>query len=674
MAAITVSQFQNLLEKGEQELISPFLKKLLSHNLTLKDKKNFAKFVIAFLEKTVIPNRNEPLFHELIVFLSDLIPDEGYTVAHLYFTYGKLSFKGRYFLYARDQLSKLEKPDGKVFHLWGNTLIALGHYIEEDELFEQAIDKYREASRLGGISLKLLWDWGLAWKELGDLSGEITDFKQAVSCFQKCLPFKPLDASFFVDFGKTLLSLSHLSGDPSFVKEAIELFKISLYRNETSEGWVSFARANAKLFELTGERKDFEEADAIFKEAIAAVPERGELWADWGEIFLRSGWQSREFKELESAVEKLTSMKIQECNPIRVTALLSQSLAALGLVLEDLSLLTEAKKRVISSLEMMPDHPSLQFAIGCSFLAHGFYFNDPKEFEKASRLFKKLIEEDGTNSDLWFALFQTYYGWAFAAKEHTLLHEALEMANRLVTLRPFSSFYWMGYGIALVRLSQFEINPQARLEEGIVKFKKSLSIREDFETLFHYAHALDLYADLMGEKSFFEQALEILRMLYQKLPTDLRIVYQLGLTLSHYGEITSEVEHLKEGIDFFEIVSRRETEDDEVLCQLGYAKLLLSELIDDPALPQSAEDLRNEAEIHLTQAAQLGNGDANYHLACLYSLSKNLDEALDRLQRARTSHSLPSIEEIEYDTWLYHLSSSDAFHTFIQSLREEENG
>ncbi len=669
-AATLVSQLCDLLQNERLDELSSFLKEILESNLEASDKKTVVDYIIAWLDDHVIPKNNEPLFHELIVFLSHLAPENTYETARLYFTYGKISSKGRYFLYAQDKISEIKSPNAEEYHLWGNILMELGSYISEDTFFEQAVDKYAEACRLGGSSTQLLWDFAQGWKELSDRSGEISDLKQAIDYFQKALSLKPTKAFFFVNFGQTLHSYAHLTGNPYYLREAIEMFKISLHKQQTPSGWVGYALAHIKLFELTHARADFDHANKIIEEAIAAVPSQADLWIHWGELYLKAGWQSQSLPQLEMAIEKLTSMKIQECSPLKVAALLSHALVSLGFILDDLKLLSEGKERILSVLSTVPDHQKVIHAAGSAYLAHALYFNDPKAFRKAVEFFQSGVEKDGTNTDHLFGLFQAYYGWALVEKDKVLFQKSLKMIQRLTLLRPFSAFYHMSFGIALLRFSKFETNSEPFVEEAIVKFKKSLSIREESETLFHYAHALNIAGDLTADEKSYEQASEILRTLFYKLPTDMRVVHELGISLSRFGELTSNLECLEEAIELFQTVSNRQAEDDGVLCLLGYTKLLLSELIDDPTLPAHAEKLKSSAESTLLSAAHLGNSEASYHLACLYSLTKHLDCAMEHLLRAEANSGLPSIEEVEHDAWLLNLEKYKPFIEFLTTRRE----
>lgn len=670
-SAILVSQFLELVQEGQHKQLASFLKEVLNSQLEQSDKDFFADSLISLLDETIMPLKNETLFHELIVFLYHFVPERCGEIARLYYIFGTYSGKGRYYLYAQDKISELKEHDGALNHLWGKILIALGHYVSEDLFFEQAIDKFQDACRQSGASLPLLWDWAKGWKELSDRSGEISDLKQAIAHFQKALAFKPGEALFFIHFAETLYAFAHLSGNSHYIDESIEMYKISLLKQETPQGWMGYAYAHVKRYELTHSQDHFNEANRVIEEAIAATPEQADLWMLWGELYLRAGWNNRTLAEVELAVEKLSSMKIQECSPVKVSALLSHALITLGLILEDLKLLGEGRERVLNILSTLPDVPQLVYTAGCSYLAHAIYFSDTAAFEQSVFYFQQGVERDITDVDSWFGLFQAYFGWANAADDPLYFRKCLKAIERVCQLRPCSPFYLMSHGVTLLSYSKHENSQEPAIEEAIVKFKKALLIREEFEVSFHYAHALNALGELTQDEKRYELAINTLTPLYNKLPTDMSIALELAIAHIGYGEFASNVGHLERAITLLEMLAQREKEDDIILTQLGYARLLLSELIDDPSTALKVKKLRSDAEGALIAAAQLGNGQACYYLACLYSITNHLDLALEYLLRTEQMEELPPIGDMEHDEWLCNLCGYDAFEEFLSGRRGE---
>ena len=65
-------------------------------------------------------------------------------------------------------------------------------------------------------------------------------------------------------------------------------------------------------------------------------------------------------------------------------------------------------------------------------------------------------------------------------------------------------------------------------------------------------------------------------------------------------------------------------------------------------------------------ALKLGSCEANYHLACLYSLSNLCDAALHYLKRAKTAEALPPSEDLQHYHWLENVREEAAFAEFME--------
>jgi tetratricopeptide (TPR) repeat protein len=154
---------------------------------------------------------------------------------------------------------------------------------------------------------------------------------------------------------------------------------------------------------------------------------------------------------------------------------------------------------------------------------------------------------------------------------------------------------------------------------------------------------------------------------FEKKPTELHIRYHLGLALSHLGELTLNADCLTQAVELLESVAKIEQEDENVFCDLGYALLNLSELIFDSRHPEEGETKRREAEKALIRAAELGSGDACYHLACLYSLSGFYEASMHYLKKTEEAGQLPSKEDMEHDEWLEGVRSTEAFQDFLKT-------
>lgn len=609
--------------------------------------------------------------------------------AKILFRYGILHNKGSFFLLALDKLRLADEKNPDFFQtesdwlqLWGNILVQLGKLLNDSSFFEGALEKYRQAAFQTGPGL--YWDWADAWALLGQKSGEHTDIQQALAKYQNAqhegmhLPF------FRLDYGKTLVYYGQFMGNPYIVEEGLQLYRgviaDTYYPDEEptilhNVAWRQLALGAKVLFQISHRQDDFEEAGKVFRDAILVSPKNSDLWLDWGELYLEAGWLRRDLKLLEEGLEKLTSSKIKECDPLRVSYLLSRGLVMLGLFVESLKLIKEGEERVRRALEAAPQDRSLIFARGLAELGLGLYFSDGDAFARAASIFERGIRQEATAIENWYALFQTYLAWGLDESSETLLQKGITAIARVCALLPFSPIHLNEWGVALLRLREFkkhEEAAQACIEEAIDKFKKAWELLEENETLYNWGCALDQLGDIIGDEGIYGEAIDLLSRALEKSPSQLHIRYHLGLAFSHLGELTGDKECLSQAIEQLELVAKATEDDENVWCDLGYALLNLSQVHFDSFCPEEGESQKYEAEKVFLHAIELGSGDACYHLACLYSLAGLIPASIHYLKKAEAADCLPHAEDLVHDEWLQEVRKTEVFKEFLSGHDQDE--
>ncbi|MFC2049271.1 hypothetical protein ACFLR2_01190 [Chlamydiota bacterium] len=606
--------------------------------------------------------------------------------ARLLFRYGVLNSKGRFFLLALDKLKLASEKNSLFFdsryvwwQLWGNILIQLGKLVNDASLFEMALEKYERASQVAGsIDPEVYWDWAEAWILLGQTSGELTDLQQGLAKFDVADQQGILSPFFRLDYAHALCLYGQLIGDPSHLDAAMARLKgviAETYPNQADEPSIVYLAASRKIamtakirYQLSHQLEHFDEADKLLREAILTSPRNRELWLDWGEHFLYAGWIRRDFKLVETGLEKLTASSVKECDPVRVSYLLGIGLITFGLFLENLKLLKEGNERIQNALEVAPQYADLRFAEGFADLGFGLYFSDTGALAKAAVRFEEQIQERTDSVDNWYALFQTYMSWGLQEEDPSLVRKGLNAIKRVCELRPYSSVHLNERGVALLRMRQLEENKesvQICVEEAIALFQRAWDLAEEEETLYNWGCAYDLLGDITGDEEHYGRGIDLLSKALDKKPSLLHVRYHLGLALSHLGELVLNADCLAQAIEFLETVAKIESDDENVWSDLGYALLNLAQAIHDPNNPQEGESRQREAEKALLRAAELGSGDACYHLACLYSLTGIHEAAFQYLHKADVADALPSLEDLEHDDWLDGIRHTQAFRDFL---------
>lgn len=706
--SILYSQFKKILEKRDVWALEPFKERVFWNELSLSEKIKLAFLFLHRAEQLAIvqdtSKNEEQLFFESLELAEEIAPDQVEILCQSAFSlyhFGVVHQRGRCFLQALDKLLYAESLNKQIFenestwrHLWGNILVALARLAKDTSFLEQALDQFALAEKVSHaqleeknqISSDLYWDWGEAWIRLGEYSGEKHDFERGLEKFAKSAHLGCSLPHFLIDQGEAWAAYGMLQGDVTSLEKALFYFReaiLDTYLPEKTarvaclKAWIGYALAAKHLFELTHKQEHFDEATLALQEAILACPEQADLWLEWGELYLHSAWLKREVKDVETALDKLTSSKIKECNPLRVSALLGQSIVVLGLFLEDLKLLHDGARRISKALEIEPYNPDLLYSAGLAHLAEGLYFYIPEAFEKALGFFERGIEINPSYVQNWHAIFHTYLAWGLSLQDTGLVLQGIEAIKRISSLRPSSSIYLNEWGIALLRLRQMEFSEeicQAMLEEAIDKFKRAWTLNEDPETLYNWGSSLDLLGDITGIEEDYEQAIDKLIKASSLMPGAAYVRYHLALALSHLGELIGDADCLMQAVDLFESLVEANGEDSALFCDLGYSLLNLSEQVHDPVCPLRGYEYKCEAEKKLMRALELGNIEAPYHLACLYSLAGYEELSLKYLIRAERDMSLPSLEDLEHDEWLALVRNTPAFSAFIAKLKREQNG
>lgn len=604
--------------------------------------------------------------------------------ASILFRYGIKHQKGRPLLLALNNLMQAEEMDPLIFeanagwrHLWGNILVHLSRLVHDYSFVEKALDQYAKAAKVSGRNGGLFWDWAQSWILLGVQSSESADLKHGLNCFKTAADLGCDSPLFRIDRAIALMICGSYTGDPSYLDEALSLLQgaiadtYDLNEEQTpahARAWTTYAAVCKQRYSLTHIQKDLDEADTALREAILSAPSQADLWLDWGELYLYAGWLRRDLKLIESGIDKLTSSKVKEGDPLRVSALLGKGLVILGLYLDDLKLMHDGKERIQAALEIAPAHPELLHAAALAEFAQGMYFSNTKMYARAAAYFEEGIEADPTSVRNWHGLFQTYLSWGLSEEDTSLARKGLDAVARVCQLRPHSPIHLNEWGVCLLQFKQLGHDldsQQAHVEEAILRFKQAHALHEDHETLYNWGCALDHLGDLTGDEEDYEKAIELLSRVYEANPMEPHVCYHLALALSHLGELTGSVESLSSSVELFEPLAEADPEDAALWGDLGYTLLNLSELVSDPIQPEKGEELRREAEKRLLHAAEAGNGDANYHLACLYSLAGLVDVSIHFLKRAEAADALPPEDDLAHDEWLANVRETDLFKEFM---------
>jgi len=264
--------------------------------------------------------------------------------------------------------------------------------------------------------------------------------------------------------------------------------------------------------------------------------------------------------------------------------------------------------------------------------------------------------------------------------------ESLEQASRCCSkalecsTHPIAQF-WNDWGITLMKLSELT-HDQSTLESALDKFERAFNSKEigeillnpDLILLYHYGCALDFLGDFTSSARDYERAVQVLSHVVRQDPTYAHARYNLAIALSHLGEASSDVESFHKSLEHFHVILNRDSEDGIAWNECGLALLNLAQLSEGDYDPEKTKFYYDQAEEKFVYSLSMGESIAAYHLACLYSLTRNFAASMHFIEKAQSANVLPPIDDLLHDEWLEGVRSTDDFRSFITLLsqRHEE--
>lgn len=565
----------------------------------------------------------------------------------------------------------------QAWHLWGNTLYFLGNRKREPSYFSHALKKYERALELSkgqecDVLADLQWDLGDLWAKLAKTSGEVTDYHYAIEAYEKASSLQnDLPTEFWMNFGKVNLKMGVQTNDTRFLIKAITCFKNGVSITISNhKGWHLLGSAMKTLYSYTHEEDHFSQANECFKTAVQLSGKDPHLWRDWARLMLESGVLFKDLKKLRAAVDKCYKAHQIKRKDSATILLWAEVLAQLGMITETLPPIHEALNK-IEPLGGEDASPDVLYVYGLCLSALGHYYKDIDITYQATEKFQEGLSKDRTHYPLWRAMALNTLASAQLDHDEKSFERSCHFFDRALTLKKESAVHFE-YGKCLLKFGEL-IQDQTTFEDAVFHLEEAIAMQKNAsyihpEWIFHYACALDHAAEFLESNSYYLKAIDLLGHVMMVRPEYPQIHYQLALTYGHYGELVHDPEMFGRALHHFRIAHQKEKENDHIILDWALTLLNLADLLENDV--ESDQHFR-EAEYKMIQAAKLGNLNAYYALACLYSLIGDLENSLRFLEKGRTFDCLPSRDEILEDEWLENLRQTEGFQTFIEHLAEK---
>ena len=546
------------------------------------------------------------------------------------------------------------EADPSLLQAWilrASALTEIGLFENEASFFNESHQHFEKAFFLLNSSQESIdladffWKWGFCLASLGKLSGEPLDFHQSIEKFHRANESGCRSAQFYLDFGHSFADLAALLEKPEYFAEALKLFHQAVNCDLTAfDGWYNQACCLQCLIEFNHHDHLFEEAERSFERAAEINPDSSQLWLNWGQLETTIGKSKRDLRKLESSLEKFS--KAYQIDPGHPQILNSwaETVLFLGSQEERLDLLQAARAKILTSLEIHPEDPHTWYLYGSCLNELGRYFNNEESYHQAIEKFQYGLSLTRQHPLLWYGLALAHFALGELTEQQSYYEKAVRHCARVIECggAGFAQF-WNDWGVALLKLAEMSEQP-SHVELAIEKFERALKQPVenlegedvDLEWVYNYGSAYDLLGELTDDPAHCEKAVQILTQVVQLDPDYTHARYNLALALSHLGEFLFDVELYQKAIDHFQYLLGNDSEDEMIHLDYGMSLTNLGLLIQDANHPEPAHALFKLAENHLMQAAALGNTQAYYQLAGLYSITGHLDQAMHYLERSQS--------------------------------------
>jgi tetratricopeptide (TPR) repeat protein len=653
-------------------------------DLSLKEREKEAFLYLAKGEELLYKNHLTGLpFFEAATELMPIHPGIWLRQGKAVFSYGVNKAHEKALLLASKCFKIASSQDPLSFEsrlFWGKALFQLGEISQEHHYFLEAKTKFQEALELcegkpAGALAQNYWDLGLIWTHLAHYSGEAVDLRMAIDSFRSSLNYqKQPRAQFWNDFGNAHFQMALLINDNRIYSEAIQLFQKSIQLDPAfNQGWISLASTYTQLYINTAEERYFNEANDCFAKALELKSQDEDLLLRWAQLLGESGKLNHDSKKLKGAIEKCAKAYTFAENVEKVVAQWVESLSLLGSYTNNLDDIVQAEEKILQATEEYPQDPDLWYAYGICLSSYAAYYDDPNYYDLAVEKLQLGLSLDRSNAELWHATGQCYSQIGQMVQDPEALRRSWKFFQKAIDLKPCCPTLTFDYAISLLKLSELT-GDFSVLETALHHFETLLQNQKDAllnhpEWLFFYACGLDLLADHMEEDKHYLRAIEVFSHVLLLEPDYPHIHFKIGMSYCHLGELTSVEECFHRALNYFRIAANNDEENEYVWLEWGIALINLAHITYDSALQNQ---YYQEAEQKINRAGQLGNQNAYYHLACLYSLNNRLAEAMNLIEKAAKLDVLPSMEELLHDDWLESLRKTESFAHFLAMLESRQ--
>jgi len=519
------------------------------------------------------------------------------------------------------------------------------------------------------------WDLALLYLAMGKLSSEPMECNRAYELLEAVRGTFHRDLNYLNDLIEAYLSFTKYVSSESVNQKALRSLHYLVEEHpEKKEACILlFAKAYARIFQSNLKKQALASALDFF--ASIKPPKRDEkaVFLIWAETLFSASELFVDPTYLRHGVEKLKRAHSLDPCCEKIHLRLIEGLAKLTLFedsKEHISLMTkliEAKQDF--SFEKR-NSPTWDYVQGLFHSSLGFYYESKDFFKSAIDFFELALSKDPSKAEWWHAKGCTHMGRSGSEGfEYSDLSKAAYAFDRAFHLK-ICLPYQMDYGLAIHKLAELkedlELSEKAYTIFSSAFKDSSIPLKHDW--IFHYGSATRLFAQLTGSESLLLQAIDIFSSIPESAGFGMLIQLELGMCYASLGDLLWDIPSFEKAINFYTQVTKIDKEFEPAYFEQAISYIQLGIIAKETPHVAKKDAYWAKAEKRLIHCARLGSKRAFYSLACLYSLTGMVQNALIYFKKAKAYGFLPSLEQIRNDPWLENLRRSSEFNHLIEDL------
>lgn len=550
----------------------------------------------------------------------------------------------------------------------------------DESLLFRADASFFEASTLleeKSLGAEFYWHWGIVWSVIAKYSEEPCDCHNSIVRYEKAKLLGCSRPDFFNDYANALVEFSLAISNDDCISQAITLYTNAIAvaqsatAQEKSVWYFNLGCCYQHLFEKTSEKRFFEKSNEVFEITSSLYPDLPTLWNRWG-ILLFRGWRIWQ----ETSLAKEVLVKFHEAEQKGTLTAVELSLIAQALLWLSasecdyefcLDAIGYAKKAKGLQEEQGEEHPEVFAALALCLYEQGKYFAEASLFEEALSILQDAISVFPKSAIIWHAIAYTKASYAELTGDISFLQDAATSFS--VVSKSFfaqSPQFFLDWACALLTLAEITDDPLLALEAvNKLEYSEELFKERNIDFLYHLGRAFHILGDICDEEEYYSRSIALLTEAFLQDDTNLSILYKMACSYLHMGELTLDTSSFVMARLFFEELLTIDPENDDAWSDYALALIHIGK---DHRVGEEIPEEWFLAEEALYASRGLGQPYALYHLASLYALMGNFEEAMEALYKALDEGELPEIDDMLADEWLEPLIHRVCFHTFLEEF------